>query len=77
MLGHCRLTNIPAEYSICDLFAKLVAAHATNHTQNVVKHLRQKFATKENKYRLLKNRIYEKINFDFDISIVHLNSFCD
>ena len=25
MLGHCRLTNIPAEYSICDLFAKLAA----------------------------------------------------
>jgi len=25
LLGHCRLTNIPAEYSICDLFAKLVA----------------------------------------------------
>ena len=24
-LVHCRLTNIPAEYSICDLFAKLVA----------------------------------------------------
>ncbi|SDI63481.1 hypothetical protein SAMN04489796_11710 [Winogradskyella thalassocola] len=25
LLGHCRLTNIPAEYSICDLFAKLGA----------------------------------------------------
>jgi hypothetical protein len=23
LLGHCRLTSIPAEYSICDLFAKL------------------------------------------------------
>jgi len=25
LLDHYRLTNIPAEYSICDLFAKLVA----------------------------------------------------
>jgi hypothetical protein len=24
-LVHCRLTNIPSEYYICDLFAKLVA----------------------------------------------------
>jgi hypothetical protein len=24
LLGHCRLTNIPAEYSIRDIFAKLV-----------------------------------------------------
>jgi hypothetical protein len=22
LFGHCRLTNIPSEYSICDLFAK-------------------------------------------------------
>ena len=32
MLGHCRLTNIPAEYSICDLFAKLGAKTATPST---------------------------------------------
>jgi len=25
LLGHWQLTNIPAEYSICDLFAKLRA----------------------------------------------------
>ena len=25
LLNHCQLTNIPSEYSICDLFAKLVA----------------------------------------------------
>jgi hypothetical protein len=25
LLGHCRLTNNPAECSICDLFAKLGA----------------------------------------------------
>ncbi len=29
MLGHCRLTNIPAEYSIRDLFTKLRAIHKT------------------------------------------------
>ncbi len=43
LLGHCQLTNIPSEYFIYNLFAKLVAetpayrqAGATNNTQNVL-----------------------------------------
>ena len=49
LLAHCRLTNIPSEYSICDLFTKLVAETRNEIIhKHVSKHLIINYKTQKN-----------------------------